>query len=57
MDTGALYSGTKRLGLEADHSISAEVINVWSYASTPPCIFMVLCLPLLQILNLKEEIA
>jgi hypothetical protein len=35
---GALSSGVKRLGREADHShpCSAEVKNAWRYASTPP---------------------
>jgi hypothetical protein len=36
----------KRPGREADHlpPSSAEVKNVWSYASTPPYVFMALCL-------------
>jgi len=33
-------------GHEADnlHPSSAKVKSVWSYASTPPCIFMMQCL-------------
>jgi hypothetical protein len=35
---GALSSGVKRLGCEADHSppASAEVKKMWIYTSTPP---------------------
>jgi hypothetical protein len=40
------YTGTKRLGREADHSplSSAEIKNACSYTSIPPYVFMVLCL-------------
>jgi hypothetical protein len=36
--SGALSSGVKRLGREANHSYpsSAEVENAWSYTSAPP---------------------
>jgi hypothetical protein len=38
MGTRGYFHGMKRPGSEADHSppSSAEVKNVWSYASTPP---------------------
>jgi hypothetical protein len=40
------YRGVKRPGREANHlpPCSAEVKNVWSYASTPPYVFMAWCL-------------
>jgi hypothetical protein len=40
--TGALSTGAKRQGREADHSppISAEVKKMWIYTSTPSCAFM-----------------
>jgi len=43
---GAVPSGIKRLGREADHPppCSAEVNNPSSYNSTPPYIFMARCL-------------
>jgi hypothetical protein len=36
--SGALSLGVKQPGREADHSppSSAEVMNAWSYTSTPP---------------------
>jgi hypothetical protein len=39
---GALSSGVKRPGREADHSspTSSEVKNTWIYTSTPPYVFM-----------------
>jgi hypothetical protein len=42
---GALSSGVKQLGHEADHSppSSAKVKNMWHYISTPQYIFMVWC--------------
>jgi hypothetical protein len=44
--SGTLFLGVKRSGREADHSSPpiAEVKNAWSYASTPPYIFMAWCL-------------
>jgi hypothetical protein len=41
-----LSAVVKRPGLETDHSPppSAEVKNVWNYASTPPYVFMKWCL-------------
>jgi len=44
--TGALSPGVKRPGHEANNSPSpsAEVKNAWSYAFTPPYVFMVCCL-------------
>jgi hypothetical protein len=43
---GALFSGVKRPGREADHSAptTAEVKKIWIYTSTPPYAFMALCL-------------
>jgi hypothetical protein len=43
---GALSLGVKQLRHEADHSppSSAEVENVWSYTSTPQCVFIAWCL-------------
>jgi len=45
MGTGGSYLGVKRPGHEADHSppSSAEVINAWSYLSTPQYVIMVWC--------------
>jgi hypothetical protein len=42
---GALSLGVKQWGRETGHlpQSSAKVKNVWSYTSTPPCIFMALC--------------
>jgi hypothetical protein len=42
MGTGALSSGVKRQGLEADHSTptSVEVKKIWIYTPTPPYAFM-----------------
>jgi hypothetical protein len=39
---GALSSGVKQPGREADHSTptSANVKNTWIYTSTPPYVFM-----------------
>jgi hypothetical protein len=41
MDTQSLSPEVKRLGREADHSLSssAEVKNTWSYISTYPYFF------------------
>jgi hypothetical protein len=46
MGTGGPSLGVKRQGREVDHSLasSAEVKNGWSYASTPPSVFMAWCL-------------
>jgi hypothetical protein len=43
MVEGGLPLGVQRQGREAEHSPSpsAELMNAWSYASTPPYIFMV----------------
>jgi hypothetical protein len=43
---GTLTPRVKQLGHKADYSppSSAEVKNAWSYASTPPYIFMACCL-------------
>jgi hypothetical protein len=40
---GALSSGVKRQGREADHSspASAGIKKIWIYTSTPPYVFMV----------------
>jgi hypothetical protein len=38
MGKGALSLGVKRLGREANHfPSSVEIMNEWSYTSTPPC--------------------
>jgi len=39
MGTGALTTGVKRQGREANHSSpsTAEVKNTWSYTSLPKC--------------------
>jgi len=39
---GALSMGVKRLGIEANRSrpSGAEVMNAWSYTSSPPYAFM-----------------
>jgi hypothetical protein len=44
VDTGGILSGIKQSGREADHSppTTAGVKNAWAYASTLPCVFMVL---------------
>jgi hypothetical protein len=46
MVTGALFSGVKQLGCEANHSppSSANVKNLWSYTSTPPYVCIEWCL-------------
>jgi hypothetical protein len=46
MGTGALSSGLKRPGREADYppTSNAEVKNAWSYTSTPAYIFVTWCL-------------
>jgi hypothetical protein len=43
---GALSSGVKRPGSEADHSLpsGAEVQNAWRHTSTPQYVFMAWCL-------------
>jgi hypothetical protein len=40
--SGAVSSGIKRLGREADHAppSSAEIRNDWSYTSAPQCVFI-----------------
>jgi hypothetical protein len=40
--SGALLSGAKRLGIDADGSPppSSEVNKAWKYTSTPPYVFM-----------------
>jgi len=44
MGTWGSFLGVKRLGREADHSLSfsAEVENAWSYTSAPHYAFMTL---------------
>jgi hypothetical protein len=51
---GALSSGVKGQGREADHSppASAEVKKMWIYTSTPPYTLMNLPLPLCIIFKL-----
>jgi hypothetical protein len=46
MGTGDVSPGVKQLGHEADHSLpsNAEVKNIWILITTPPYIFMALCL-------------
>lgn len=43
METGNSFSGTRRLGGEADHSLpsGAEINNMQIYTSAPSCVYVV----------------